>query len=116
MRKVRKTSKCKVEILESANEELEIRYFDDIQESSCRSWKMPMAVAKELLFWWKKLKQGKAREFPIQGKTKFCEFSMNTEKYIDIKEFDSLGLRNMTGWSLPSVVMERLIDWSRKCN
>jgi len=35
-------------------------------------------------------------------------------KYINIREFDSLGRPKMIGWSLPKPVIEELINWGGK--
>jgi hypothetical protein len=39
---------------------------------------------------------------------------MSTENYIEIREFDSLGRFKMTGWNLPKVAVEELVNWSEK--
>jgi len=96
------------------NGDLEIRYFDTPRDFSYRSWKLPKRVVEELISWWKKLKKNKSIHFPAKEKTKICEFNMYTEKYIDIREFDSLGRFKMTGWSLPKVAVEELVNWSEK--
>jgi len=96
------------------NGDLEIRYFDTPRDFSYRSWKLPKRVVEELISWWKKLKKNKSIHFPIKERTKICEFNMYTEKYIDIREFDSLGRFKMTGWSLPKVAVEELVNWSEK--
>lgn len=105
-----KQDNYKVELINSSDGILEVRYFDDCKDERYRSWKMPRAVAEELIFWRKKLTQSKGREFPIKEKTKICEFSMPTDKYINIREFDSLGRPKMIGWSLPKPVIEELIN------
>lgn len=109
-----KQDNYKVELINSSDGILEVCYFDDCKDERYRSWKMPKAVAEELIFWWKRLKQSKGKKFPIREKTKICEFSMNTEKYIEVREFDSLGRYKMIGWSLPKEVVEELINWDRK--
>jgi len=109
-----KKDNYKVEFINSSDGILEVRYFDDYKDERYRSWKMPRAVAEELIFWWKRLKQSKGKELPIKEKTKICEFSMNTEKYIEAREFDSSGRYKMTGWSLPKGVVEELINWDGK--
>ena len=105
-----KKQDCKVVLINSSDGILEVRYFDDYKDERYRSWKMPKTVAEELIFWWKRLKQNKGKEFPIKEKTKICEFSMNTEKYIEVREFNSLGSYKMIGWSLPKEVVEELIN------
>ncbi len=62
----------------------------------------------------KALKKNKNINFPIKVKTKNCEFSMRTEKYVDIREFDTLGRYKLARWSLPKVAVEELIDWDEK--
>lgn len=105
-----KQDNYKVELVNSSDRILEVRYFDDCKDERYRSWKMPKAIAKELISWQKRLKQSKGKGLPIKEKAKICEFSMNTEKYIEIREFDNLGRYKMTGWSLPKGVVEELIN------
>jgi len=92
---------------------IEIRYFDTPDDERCRSWKMPKTVAEEVIAWRKKFNKSERKKFPVKEKTRICEFNMATDKYINIREFDSMGGYKMTGWSWPIVVMEKLIDWSR---
>jgi len=73
---------------------------------------MPKVVAEEVICWQKKFNKSEHKKFPIKEKTKICEINMVSDKYINIREFDSRGGYKMTGWSWPSVVMEKLIDWS----
>lgn len=114
MKKQTKNIGVKVELIKNDNGDVEIRYFDTPQDPTYRSWKLPKGIAEELIYWWKKITKDKDIRFPIKESTKFCEFTMNTEKYIDIKEFDSLGRHNMTGWSLPKVAIEELINRDEK--
>jgi len=39
---------------------------------------------------------------------------MNTEKYIEVREFDGFDRYKMTGWNLPKEVVEELINWDGK--
>ena len=87
---------------------LEIRYFDTPKDELYRSWKLPESIAHELIAWWISLKKNKEITFPLQKRTKVCELTMHTEKNIEIKSLDCLGRTNMTGWSLPAVVVEKL--------
>jgi len=87
---------------------LEIRYFDTPKDHLYRSWRLPESIAHELIAFWKSLKKNKEITFPVQKRTTLCEFTMYTEKFIEIKSLDSLGRTNMTGWSLPSAVVEEL--------
>lgn len=109
-----KQDNYKVEFVNSSDGILEMRYFDDCKDERYRSWKMPGAVAKELISWQKRLKQSKGKKFPIKEKTKICEFNMNTEKYIEVREFDGFDRYKMTGWNLPKEVVEELINWNGK--
>ena len=104
----------KVEFYNSSDGDLEIRYFDTLQDSFYRSWRLPKDVVKELILWWRKLRKNKNIHFPIKEDTKICEFNMYTEKSIDIREFDSLGRYKTIGWSLPKETVEELINWDRK--
>ena len=92
---------------------IEIRYFDTPKDESCRSWKLPESIANELIIWWISLKKNKEITFPLQKRTKVCELTMHTEKYIEIKSLDCRGRTNMTGWSLPASVVERFIIWQK---
>ena len=87
---------------------IEIRYFDTPKDELYRSWKLPESIAHELIAWWISLKKNKEITFPLQKRTKVCELTMHTEKNIEIKSLDCLGRTNMTGWSLPAVVVEKL--------
>lgn len=109
-----KKGSYKVEFENLSDGSLEVRYFDDYKDSSYRSWRLPKEVVGELIFWWKELKKNKNINFPIKVKTKNCEFSMRTEKYVDIREFDTLGRYKLARWSLPKVAVEELIDWDEK--
>lgn len=109
-----KQGNYKVEFVNSSDGVLEMRYFDDCKDERYRSWKMPRTVAEELISWQKRLKQSKDEKFPIKEKAKICEFSMNTEKYIEVREFDSSGRYKMAGWSLPKEIVEELINWDGK--
>jgi hypothetical protein len=93
---------------------IEIRYFDTPKDELYRSWRLPEAVVNELIIFWKSTKKNRKSSFPLQERTKVCEFTMNTEKFIDIKSLDIRGRTNMTGWSLPKVAVEELIKWSTK--
>lgn len=106
-----KKGNYKVEFENLSDESLEVRYFDDSRDSSYRSWRLPKKVVGELITWWKELKKNKNINFPIKTRTKICKFNMYTEKYIGIREFDTLGRYKLAGWSLPKVVLEELIDW-----
>lgn len=93
---------------------IEIRYFDTPKDQLYRSWRLPESIADELIAWWAMLRKNKGAVFPLQKRTKVCEFTMHTEKYIEIKSLDCQGRTNMTGWSLPDTVGEKLITWSTK--
>lgn len=93
---------------------LEIRYFDTPKDHLYHSWRLPESIAHELIVFWKSLKKNKEITFPLQKRTKLCEFIMYTEKFIEIKSLDSLGRTNMAGWSLPKMVVEELISRSAK--
>jgi hypothetical protein len=88
---------------------IEIRYFDTPKDERYLSWKIPKTVTDELVAWQRKIKQNKNLKFPIKETTKNCGLNMATEKHINIREFDSKGSYKMTGWSLPSIVVEKLI-------
>ena len=87
---------------------IEIRYFDEPKDKSCRSWKLPESIADEVTAWWAMARKGKKLLFPIQIRAKKCEFTMYSEKYIEIKSLDCQGRTNMTGWSLPAATVECL--------
>lgn len=93
---------------------IEIRYFDTPKDQLYRSWKLPEPIAGELITFWESRKKNRKNIFPLQEKTKVCQFTMNTEKFIEIKSLDCRGRTNMTGWSLPKIVVEELISWSAK--
>ena len=88
---------------------IEIRYFDTPEDERYLSWKIPITVAAEMIAWQKKTMQNKDQGFPIKETTKSCEFNMATEKHINIREFDDRGSYKMIGWSLPSIVVEKLV-------
>ncbi|OGX19282.1 MAG: hypothetical protein A3K83_01625 [Omnitrophica WOR_2 bacterium RBG_13_44_8b] len=88
---------------------IEVRYFDNPKDHLYRSWKLPEAVAAELIAWWARLMKDNQIAFPLEKKSKSCQFTMYTEKYIEIKSLDCRGRTNMTGWSLPAVVIEKLV-------
>lgn len=103
----------KVELFASGSF-IEIRYFDTPKDERYRSWKLPLLIADDLIAWWQKTRKQKSVSFPLKTRTKVCELTMNTEKYVEIKSLDCQGRTNMTGWSLPDVVVEKLIIWSAK--
>ena len=90
------------------------RYFDTPKDERYRSWRLPEAIANELITFWKSTKKNRKNNFPLQKRTKVCDFTMNTEKSIEIKSLDIQGRTNMTGWSLPNVAVEELIKWNAK--
>jgi len=108
---------------------IEIRYFDDLaaltinpecnrsldtpNDQHYRSWKLPEAIAEELIVWWVRSIKDKQIVFPLEKKSKSCHFTMYTEKYIEIKSLDCRGRMDMTGWNLPTVVIEKLIVWQK---
>jgi hypothetical protein len=89
------------------------RRIDTPKDELYRSWKLPESIAHELIAWWISLKKSKEITFPLHKRVKVCEFTMNTEKYIEIKSLDCRGRTNMTGWSLPADVVGRLIIWQK---
>jgi hypothetical protein len=93
---------------------IEIRYFDTPKDERYRSWRLPEAVVNELITFWKSTKKNRKGSFPLQERTKVCEFTMNTERFIEIKSLDCRGRTNMTGWSLPNIAVEELIKWDAK--
>jgi len=95
---------------------IEICYFDTPKDELYRSWKLPEPIADELIIWWQMLKKNKEITFPLQKRTKVCEFTMHTEKHIEIKALDCRGRTNMTGWSLPVAAVERLVIWHKDTN
>lgn len=109
-----KKGSYKIEFENLSDGSLEVRYFDDYDDSSYQSWRLPKEVVEELIDWWKELKKNKNINFPIKTKTKNCEFNMRTEKYIVIREFDALGRYKLAGWNLPKVAVEELIDRDEK--
>lgn len=88
---------------------IEIRYFDTPKDELYCSWKLPESIAHELSTWWISLKKNKEIVFPLQKRTKACELTLHTEKYIEVREFDNSGRYKMTGWSLPKEAVEELI-------
>jgi len=90
---------------------IEIHYFDNPKDKSYRSWKLPESIANELISWW--ARKGKKLLFPMQIRVKKCEFTMYSEKYIEIKSVDCQGRTNITGWNLPAAAVERLIAWQK---
>jgi len=106
----------RVEVIPYPAGEVELRYYDDPEVDSYLGWKLPGYVAQELVNWWEKFRLNKAREYPINKKTKNCQIIMYTDKYIEIRETDELGRLKMGGWSLPRVVMEELVRWKTRLN
>lgn len=92
---------------------IEIRYFDTPKDERYRSWKLPEPIANELAAWWLGLKKNGKLFFPLQKKTKVCELTMNTGKFIGVKSLDCRGRTDMTGWNLPAAVIERLVVWQK---
>ena len=103
----------KIEFL-ADNAILVIRYFDTPKDPLYRSWRLPESITHELIVFWKSLMKNMEATFPLQKRTELCEFTMYTEKFIEIKSLDCRGRTNMTGWDLPKVVVEELISRSAK--
>ena len=99
----------RVEFKDLPDEILEVRYFQPPKDSSCLSWKMPKGVADETIAWMEKKRKDKQLRFPVKEKTKVCEFTMNNENSISIKEFDEFGRYKTIGWSLPKGAVEELM-------
>ncbi|MDP3041700.1 MAG: hypothetical protein Q8N62_03070 [Candidatus Omnitrophota bacterium] len=89
------------------------RRIDTLKDELYCSWRLPESIAHELIAWWISLKKNKEITFPLQKRTKVCEIAMNTKKYIEIKSLDCRGRTNMTGWSLPAVVIKKLVVWQK---
>jgi hypothetical protein len=100
----------KIEIITN-NGIIEIRYFDNPKDDLCRHWKLPEDIARDLISWWIELKKNEKIIFPKTLRSKKCEFAMHSDKCVDIKALDCCGRSAMTGWSLPVVVVERLVIW-----
>lgn len=90
---------------------IEIRYFDIPKDRLYRSWKMPLSIADDLTAWRQKMKKQEDIVFPLKARTKTCELTMNTGKYIEIKSLDCHGRTNMTGWNFPTSVADSLSKW-----
>lgn len=103
----------KIEFIENGKT-LEIRYFDTPEDHFYLGWRLPKSIVKELINFWLDLKENKRINFPLQKRNNLSEFTMYTDKFVEIKSLDSLGRTSMTGWSLPKVVIEELISWSTK--
>ena len=114
MERQNKRQDSKIQFINCPNGEIEIRYFDDSRDSRYLSWIVPRNVADDLISWWKDLRKKRHICFPITMKTKVCNINMPTDKYIDIIEFDRRGRPKMTGWSLPRVAVEELMNWDGK--
>jgi hypothetical protein len=104
---------AKVEFI-SQNGIIEIRYFDTPKDELYRSWKLPEAIVEELIIFWKSTKKNRKGVFPLQRRTKICEFIIHTERFIEIKSLDIQGRTSMIGWSLPNIAVEGLIKWNTK--
>ncbi|MCG2677251.1 hypothetical protein L6386_01600 [bacterium] len=102
----------KVEFI-TQNGAIKVRYFDTPKDELYRSWRLPESLVGELITFWTILKKDNKTIFPLQKRTKVCELTMHTEKYIEIKSLDCRGRANMIGWSLPAAVVERLIIWQK---
>jgi len=92
---------------------IEIRYFDTPKDELYRSWKLPESIAHELIAWRISSKKNKGIAFPLRKRTKVCEFTMHTEKNIEIKSLDCRGRADMIGWNLPAAAAEWLITWKK---
>lgn len=92
---------------------IEIHYFDNPKDRFYCNWKLPEAIADELIAWWARFMKDKQVVFPIEKKSKSCQFTMYSEKYIEIKSLDCQGRMNMTGWNLPAVAIEKLVIWQK---
>ena len=112
---MKKDLEYRVEFNDLPEERLEIRYFQPPKDSSYLSWKMSKGVANETVAWMDKKRSDKQLSFPVKEKTKICEFIMNNENFINIKEFDSFGRYKTIGWSLPKGVMEELMTRGKEC-
>lgn len=102
-----KTSK--VEFIENGTI-LEIRYFDTPEDQFYLGWRLPKSIAQELIEFWVALRGKKEITLPLQKRGTLSEFTMYTDKFIEIKSLDSLGRTSMTGWSLPKIVVEELMN------
>jgi hypothetical protein len=87
---------------------LELKLYDNREDKRYRRWKMPLSVARVLVFWWRGLeaygRSGKGRRFTS------VVIAMSSSKYVDNKELDILGYPKSLGWSLPVVVVEALAN------
>lgn len=93
---------------------LEIRYFDHPKDQHYYCWRLPKPITNELFAFWISMKKNEEMTFPLKKITRLCEFTMYTENFVEIKALDSRGGTNMIGWSLPKVVVEKLISQGQK--
>ena len=93
---------------------VKIIYFDDHKDRSYLSWELPKTVSRALVSWWKEINANKELCFPIKKIWSGCEFTMHAEDHVDIREFGNFGCYKMTGWSLPKVVVDELVNWHEK--
>lgn len=108
-----KKASIRVEFYCGVNGDVGIKYYGDVESELSLNWKMPEYIVMELNRWWEKMKENEEIVFPVNERLKRCEFTMQTGKYIDIKEIDELGRYKTIGWSLPSIIVDKLIIWHK---
>lgn len=109
----KRSQEYKIHIIELPEELLEVRYYESSEDSTYLSWKIPVLVVEELTVWWREKKSNEKPSYPLKGRTKSCEITINSETTICIREFDKTGRYKTIGWSLPKGAMEELMTRGR---
>jgi len=99
------------EYLEEGN--LLISFSEKNKESAFESWRIPGHVVDELILWWKMEKNNTRKDLHERGRTESCEFSINSEKYIEVEELFKFSSPKTNFWVLTIDTMESLVCWSK---
>ena len=89
-----------------------ISFSEKDKESAFESWRIPGHVVDELILWWKRVKDNTHKGLQMRERTANCEFSMNSEKYIEVEELFKYSSPKTNFWVLSIDTMEGLACWA----
>lgn len=104
--------KCQVEIEHMTDGQVEVRLFDCPKNGKYLSWKIPLLEAQDLSSWWEEEAHPKTLRLPlIDSIYRSIQISMYSPTLVLIKGFDAYGTPKIVGFSLPTEVVEALVNY-----
>jgi hypothetical protein len=104
--------RCHVEIELISDEQVEVRLFGSPDNGKYLSWKIPLSEAQDLASWWEEEVAPGTRRLPVKDlRHRSIQISMYSPTLVQIKGFDAYGSPRVVGWSLPTPVVEALVQY-----